>query len=138
MQLLAEEFMHRTNRGDLVRSKSEEIIANKLHARGIDYAYEQPLCMVTGRTRFPDFTITDHGRGITYYWEHLRTLADPAYRQICDRNHSKYLAAGIRPWQEGGGSNGILIETRDEPDGGVDAAMIDKLIDEVLLKFTNR
>jgi len=32
----------RTNRGDLVRSKSEAIIADQLYARRIDYAYEQP------------------------------------------------------------------------------------------------
>jgi len=35
--LFAEEQMRRTNRGDLVRSKSEATIANKLHAREIDY-----------------------------------------------------------------------------------------------------
>lgn len=40
---LEENLIHRTERGDLVRSKSELVIADKLHARGIDYAYEQPL-----------------------------------------------------------------------------------------------
>jgi hypothetical protein len=61
---------------------------------------------------------------------------DPAYWEYCKHNHDEYLAAGIRPWLEGSGSNGAIIETRDEPDGGLDAATIDKLIDEALLKFT--
>ena len=41
-----------TERGDLVRSKSELVIADKLHARGIDYAYEQRLVLPDGRTRY--------------------------------------------------------------------------------------
>ena len=55
----------RTERGDLVRSKSELVIADKLFARGIDYGYEQPLELEGGRIRYPDFTITDHARGVT-------------------------------------------------------------------------
>lgn len=58
----------RTERGDLVRSKSELVIADKLHARAIDYAYEQRLILGEGRVRYPDFTIADHASGVTYYW----------------------------------------------------------------------
>jgi hypothetical protein len=65
--LVPDEFMRQTNRGEFVRSRSEELIANKLHARGLNYGYEQPLCMITGRRRFPDFTIADRIRGVTYY-----------------------------------------------------------------------
>ena len=39
----ASSSIHRTTRGELVRSKSEVIIANLLHALGITYAYEQPF-----------------------------------------------------------------------------------------------
>jgi len=42
---MAEAHMHLTDRGDLVRSRSELLIANLLHAHGIDYAYEQPLAI---------------------------------------------------------------------------------------------
>ena len=65
-RFLEEGLIHRTERGDLVRSKSELVIADKLHARGIDYAYEQPLVLPNGRTRYPDFTIADHARGVTF------------------------------------------------------------------------
>lgn len=125
--------IHRTERGDFVRSKSEAIIANKLNERRINYGYEQPFRTAQGQTRYPDFTITDQVRGVTYYWEHLMAVDDPDYREHCERKHAEYIATGIRPWQESGGPNGTLIETHDKPDGGLDTAMIDKLIVEVLL-----
>ncbi len=53
---LEEGLIHRTERGDLVRSKSELVmIADKPHARGINYVYEQPLVLADGRVRYPDF-----------------------------------------------------------------------------------
>lgn len=126
-------LIHRTERGDLVRSKSELVIADKLHSRGIEYAYEQPLTLGEGRVRYPDFTIADHARGINFYWEHLGLLDDPGYRARWERKRSEYLAAGILSWEDGGGPEGTLIETRDDPGGGLDAARIAKLIDDVVL-----
>lgn len=58
-RFLEEGLVHRTERGELVRSKSELVIADKLHARSVDYAYEQPLTLSNGRTKYPDFTIVD-------------------------------------------------------------------------------
>jgi ATP-dependent exoDNAse (exonuclease V) alpha subunit len=132
-RFLEEGLIHRTERGDLVRSKSELVIADKLHARGIDYAYEQPLNFADGRVRYPDFTISDHARGVTFYWEHLGMLEDPAYRARWERKRAQYIAGGIKPWQDVGESDGILIETRDDPSGGLDATMIANLIEKVLL-----
>ena len=132
-RFLEDGLIHRTERGDLVRSKSELVIADKLHARGIDYAYEQPLSLGDGRVRYPDFTIADHASGVTYYWEHLGLLDDPGYRARWERKRAEYLAGGIRPYQNGGGPEGTLIETRDDPGGGLDARRIAKLIDEVVL-----
>jgi len=59
---LEKDLIHRTERGDLVRSKSELVIADKLYARDIEYAYEQPFVLPNGKTRYPDFTIADHAR----------------------------------------------------------------------------
>ena len=39
---LDENLIHRTSRGELVRSKSEVIIANLLAAKGLSYSYERP------------------------------------------------------------------------------------------------
>lgn len=116
-----------------MRSKSELVIADKLHARGINYAFEQPLVLGEGRVRYADFTIADDASGVTYYWEHLGLLGDPDYRARWERKQAEYFAAGIRSHKEGGGPEGTLIETRDDPKGGLDAAAIAQLIDDVLL-----
>lgn len=135
-RFLEEGLIHRTERGDLVRSKSELVIADKLHARGIDYAYEQPLVLPNGRTRYPDFTISDHARGVTFYWEHLGMLDDPGYRTRWEAKRAEYLECGISPYTDGGGSEATLIETRDEPGGRLDAAAIASVIDEAILPET--
>ena len=130
---LEEWLIHRTERGDLVRSKSELVIADKLYARGVEYGYEQPLVLSNGRVRYPDFTIEDHARGVTYYWEHLGLLEDPGYCKRWEIKRAEYLDAKIKPHAEGGGRNGTLIETRDEPGGRLDASKIASLIDSVIL-----
>lgn len=132
-RFLEEGLIHRTERGDLVRSKSELVIADKLHARGIDYAYEQPLVLSDGRTRYPDFTIEDHAMGVTFYWEHLGMLDDHGYRARWDRKRAEYLENGIRSPEDGGGLEGTLIETRDDAGGRLDAAAIAAVIDGVIL-----
>ena len=75
-----EHLIHRTARGEMVRSKSEVIIANALAAKGIDYAYERPL-LIEGVTKYPDFTIEDMESGQTIYWEHCGMLHVPTYRR---------------------------------------------------------
>ena len=130
---LEDGLIHRTERGDLVRSKSELVIADKLHARGIDYAYEQRLVLPNGHVRYPDFTIEDHALGFTFYWEHLGLLDDPGYRARWERKRAEYVQCGIWAHEEGGGPEGTLIETRDEPGGRLDAGAIASLIDEVIL-----
>ena len=132
-RFLEEGLIHRTERGDLVRSKSELVIADKLHARRVDYVYEQPIALSNGRVRYPDFTISDHARGVIFYWEHLGMLDDQGYRARWDRKRAEYLACGIRPYEQGGGPEGTLIETRDEPGGGLDATAIAAVIDGVIL-----
>ena len=132
-RFLEEGLIHRTERGELVRSKSELNIADKLYGRGIEYAYEQPLTLPNGRIRYPDFTLTDHAKGVTYYWEHLGMLQDPAYRVRWERKRAEYLGTGIASYEQGGGTEGTLIETRDDPGGGLDATEIARVIDEVIL-----
>jgi ATP-dependent DNA helicase RecQ len=70
---------HKTLSGDLVRSKSEVIIANILYQSGIPFTYEARLVAPDGSRYMPDFTI--EWRGKTYYWEHLGMLDVEDYRQ---------------------------------------------------------
>ena len=123
VRFLEDSLIHRTERGDLVRSKSELVIADKLYAVGVDYAYEKPL-MIAGRKRYPDFTIEDDASGITYYWEHLGRLDDPAYRARWERKREEYLKEGVMPWAPGVEAERVLIETSDDSVGGLNAQAI--------------
>ena len=64
--------IHEALSGDMLRSKSEVIIANLLHEREIPFRYEEPLFAGDGTLRLPDFTVT--WRGQTFFWEHLGRL----------------------------------------------------------------
>lgn len=68
---LEEGLIHRTTRGELVRSKSEVIIANLLDGLGIPYGYEQPFMGPDGSVRYPDFTVDDAESGRRLLIEHL-------------------------------------------------------------------
>src|SRR5690606_19527052 len=116
-----------------VRSKSEVIIANELLAQGVDrYEYEAPLALPNGETRYPDFTIVDDDTGARYYWEHLGLLHNPDYAARWEKKLAAYRTADILPHEEGGGSSGTLIITRDDEVGGIDAKAIAELITQVL------
>lgn len=128
---LEERLIHRTKRGDAVRSKSEVIIANLLHSAKIDYHYESPL-ELGGVVKYPDFTIEDDDAGVTYYWEHCGLLHDPAYQRRWKEKEKRYRANDILPLEEGGGPRGVLIVTRDRADGGIDSEVIGSMIEETL------
>ena len=80
--------IHEALSGDMLRSKSEVIIANLLHERDIPFRYEQPLFAGDGTLRLPDFTIT--WRGVTYYWEHLGLLEQTKYAEEWKRKQAWY------------------------------------------------
>lgn len=130
-RFLEERLIHRTEDNTLVRSKSEVVIADKLHARKIKYLYEAPLSLESGAVRYPDFTIAND-MGPPFYWEHLGMLENEAYKARWKRKFGEYERAGIKPHEDGGGANGTLIVTRDKPNGGIDANEIARLIDEVI------
>jgi hypothetical protein len=74
-------LIHRTARGELVRSKLEVIIANLMHALKIAEGYEQPLEGNDRTVRYPDFTIEDAETGKRMFLEHLGLMSEPAYRR---------------------------------------------------------
>ena len=128
-----ERLIHRTLRDEMVRSKSELTIADRLHSNSVDYLYEQPLTL-GGITRYPDFTIEDAESGRKYYWEHCGMLIDPQYRQRWERKLAWYCEHGILRYEDGGGPNGTLIVTHDTEQGGISSKEIDDLIKDVIVK----
>jgi exodeoxyribonuclease V alpha subunit len=80
--------IHQTLADEVVRSKSEVIIANMLFERGIPFRYEQPLYGPDGSFYLPDFTIT--WRGADYYWEHVGMLHRDDYRAHWEKKRAWY------------------------------------------------
>ncbi|MGV8120657.1 MAG: ATP-dependent RecD-like DNA helicase [Candidatus Xenobiia bacterium LiM19] len=124
-------LIHRSEKGESMRSKSEVIIANMLSSRGIFYSYEKEFVGADGVVKYPDFTIVDADSGTTYIWEHLGMLTDHGYRKDWQRKLEWYLKQGLATPDDGGGPRGTLLITEDYPDGGLDSEKIAHLIDSL-------
>lgn len=85
--------IHRTLTEQMVRSKSEVIIANMLVDRNIPFKYEVPLYAPDGTFYLPDFTIK--WRGEEWYWEHLGMLHDERYRNHWETKRAWYEKHGF-------------------------------------------
>lgn len=125
-------LIHRTARGEMVRSKSEVIIADRLSALNVEYMYEHPLS-INGATKYPDFTVEDIESGRTFYWEHCGMLYVPSYRRRWEEKLNWYKDNGILPHEEGEGENGTLIVTSESPSGGISSQEIERVIRTVIL-----
>lgn len=119
-------LIHRTLKGDLVRSKSEVIIANMLFEAGIEYEYEKELDLGEDGIRIPDFTIEDAESGICFYWEHCGMLGDAGYSKHWEEKKELYRKHNITE-----GDN--LIVSKDSLNGGIDSAEIKRLIEKYLM-----
>lgn len=78
-----------TDRGERVRSKSEQLIANLLYRLGIPYRYEYPIEVIVNgykKTWRPDFTILDVKKRRELYLEHFGKLDDPSDTDNYARN----------------------------------------------------
>lgn len=124
-KFLEENLIHTTSNGEAVRSKSEVIIADRLAAANIDYAYEEEL-VIDEVPKYPDFTIYDKNDN-AYYWEHLGMLSNPEYKRRWENKLQWYNENGIK---EDGGEKGTLIITTDDERGGISSQEIDRIIDE--------
>ena len=124
-----EKHIHETQSGELVRSKSEVIIANALYSYGIPFHYEErfPYPDENGRYYYPDFVIMlPDGRIL--YWEHFGLLSKLSY---CQHNAEKlyhYQTNDVHI-----GKN--LIITQDDSKGSCNSAFICKIIEEYILPY---
>lgn len=120
-----EEGMYQTNRGEMVRSKSEKIIADALDKFNVPYQYE-PLLELGYNTVYPDFAVLNLRTRKTLYWEHLGLLSDGDY---AEKNFRK-----IHDYEKNGFLQGrdliITMETSDVP---LDIKLVEQKIKEFLL-----
>ncbi|KAF1290189.1 AAA family ATPase [Candidatus Enterococcus leclercqii] len=115
----AENLIHKTSNGEMVRSKSEVIVADTLHRLGVTYSYEEQL-KVGSSTYIPDFTLHYHGK--VGYLEHLGMLGEKAYAEHWKKKKNDYYKHGISE------EEGNLIVTQDELNGSIDSENIEAII----------
>jgi prepilin-type processing-associated H-X9-DG protein len=65
-----EKLIHKTAKGELVRSKSEVIIANALFYNGLTYEYE-PTLVLGGKVKRPDFKSAYKFISYGYNWKYI-------------------------------------------------------------------
>lgn len=114
--------VYKTMKGERVRSKSEQIIADRLYVNGIPYKYECPLC-VGDKTIHPDFTILRISERKELYHEHLGKLDDPQYSKDNIPRLNDYMLNGYML----GDKLFLSFETSTTP---LDVRVIDQLINE--------
>jgi hypothetical protein len=117
-----EKLIHRTLTGEMVRSKSEVVVANVLTKLGIDYKYEESLEVAPHDFRLPDFTISYKGK--TWYWEHLGMLNLDYYRKEWEQK---------KAWYEKHKLIDRVLTSQDGPDGSIDSQSIEKTAKEKIL-----
>jgi len=100
-----------TDRGEIVRSKSELIIANYLYHHGIPYRYEYPLYLDGLGTIHPDFLILNVRLRKEIFWEHHGRMDDEKYAKRAVNRLNYYQINKFFP-----GDNLIFtMETLDTP-----------------------
>lgn len=140
-EYLEKNLIHQASDGKMLRSKSEQIIYQRLIDKNLTPLYEKRL-LIKEVEKLPDFTIENDDSGEVYYWEHCGMLFDEEYKQRWEEKYQWYRENDILPFEEGGGKHGTLIITEDKPyqveDGSIRGAISVKEIDEIVKKVFNR
>ena len=135
---LEKNLIQQASDGQMLRSKSELLIYQRLIDKGIQPIYEKRL-EIKEVEKLPDFTIENSDTGETYYWEHLGMLYDKEYKDRWDEKFNWYKENDILKWEDGGGINGKLIITEDKQhvteDGSIKGGISVKEIDELIIKI---
>ena len=77
---MPEEKVYSTKKGEMVRSKSEVLMADMYYDLGIPYRYEAELRLKNGKRVFPDFTLLDVSSRNVIYHEHMGLMDNEEYR----------------------------------------------------------
>ena len=120
-----EEGLYQTNRGEMVRSKSEKIIADALAKYKVPYQYE-PMLELGYSTVYPDFVALNLRTRKTIYWEHLGMTSDIEYAVKNFKKIQAYEKYGY--WQ-----GRDLITTMESLEEPIDVKLVEEKIREFLL-----
>jgi hypothetical protein len=114
-----------TKGGEVVRSKSEKIIADLLFDSGVPYVYEAPL-FCKHVTLYPDFTLLNVRTRTTFYWEHFGMMENADYTAGIPQKLNAYDRSGIHLGE-------TLIATFETVDTPIDIKSIRAWISRILL-----
>jgi len=92
-----EQRVYSTKKDELVRSKSEVMLADMYYEMGIPYRYEAELVLKDGKKKYPDFTLLKTSTREIIYHEHFGLLDDEEYRQTNLAKLEEYRKNGIYP-----------------------------------------
>lgn len=92
-----EQKVYPTKKDDMVRSKSEVLLADMYYELGIPYRYEALLQLKSGKKRYPDFTLLKTNTREVIYHEHLGLMDDNEYRRSNLWKLDEYPKNGIYP-----------------------------------------
>jgi len=87
-----------TKKGDMVKSKTEVIIADILFDYGIPYKYEMELVLSDGKRCYPDFTIFDVKQNRIIIFEHFGLMNDVEYAKKTRAKINAYIKNGFVPF----------------------------------------
>jgi hypothetical protein len=125
---LVERRIHRTMKGDLVRSKSAVAIANILFCLEregrLTYQIAPDLPFANRSAPQADFKI--EANGATWFWEHCAMLSDEKYRRRWEQKKELYAKHGFSAYSLDN-PEGRLIVTEDSDENGLDTQAIDHL-----------
>lgn len=124
-----ENLRYETEQGDMVRSKSEVIIANILYQcrEDILYKYEHPLKVIAGGKPiiiYPDFTILNVHTGKVTYWEHFGRMDDPNYADDFVRKANTYVNNNMFSGKD-------VIFTYESMEHPLEVSVIKKLVNDM-------
>ena len=114
--------VYMTMKGDRVRSKSEQIIADRLYTNNIPYKYECPI-RIDDMIYHPDFTILRMRDRKILYYEHCGRMDNANYANDMVTRFNNYHLNGITL-----GDN--LFATFESSINPLDVRIVDKLIRE--------
>lgn len=126
LDYFSENKQYETGRGELVRSKAEWMIAQKLAEHEVPYQYEAPLRLKGAGTVRPDFRCLNVRRRKIIYWEHLGKMGDNEYATEALRKVHAYASNGIHIAEN-------LIVTEETADCPLVPATVEYWIQRMLL-----
>lgn len=126
-----ENMIYETEKGEMVRSKSEVIIANVLycHREILEYRYEKPLKLKTKDGKYvvvhPDFTIINKKTGKIFYYEHAGCMSDAKYASDFVKKINLYSSNNIIQGSQ-------LLVSYEAEDAPLDINCVKKLVRSII------